>query len=63
MLAWPTTNSRVIAAGTVAHSSGRIGDSREMWENGEISYLNDAAEAAGLKAGTMLREALTRLVS
>jgi uncharacterized protein YunC (DUF1805 family) len=34
-----------------------------MWENGEISYLNDAAEAAGLKAGTMLREALTRLVS
>jgi hypothetical protein len=55
--------ARGIAAGTVAHSSGRIGDSRDMWENGEISYLNEAAQAAGLKAGTMLREALTRLVS
>jgi hypothetical protein len=50
------------AAGTVAHESARIGDSRDMWENGVVSHLNAPARAFGLETGEPLRVALTRLV-
>ncbi|MEO8557523.1 MAG: hypothetical protein ABI439_00560 [Rhodospirillales bacterium] len=30
-------------AGAVSHDSGRIGDAMDMWNNGTISRLNDAA--------------------
>ena len=29
-----------IAAATVAHTSGRIGDAQDMWDNGVISHVN-----------------------
>ena len=54
---------RGVAAATVAHTSGRIGDSLDMWENGVLSHVNAAAQAAGLAPGANVRAALTKLVS
>jgi hypothetical protein len=53
--------ARGVGGGAVAHTSARIGDSADTWENGVISHLNAAALALGLKAGQPLRDALTRL--
>ena len=54
---------RGVAAGTVAHTSGRIGDSLDMWENGVLSHVNAVARQLGLSDGARVREALTKLVS
>ena len=54
---------RGVAAGTVAHTSARIGDSRDMWASGVISYVNSSARKLGLVPGTPLRIALTKLVA
>lgn len=54
--------ARGVPGGTVAHSSARIGDARDAWENGVISHLNAAARALGLEVGERLRPALRRLV-
>lgn len=53
--------ARAVAGGAVAHTSARIGDALDMWENGVISHLNAAALALGLRPGQPLREALTRV--
>ena len=55
--------ARDIAAGTVAHSTAKIGDSRDMWDHGVISYVNPVARGLGLAPGTRLRIALTALVA
>lgn len=55
--------ARGVAAGTIAHTSGRIGDSKDMWENGEVSHVNAAAEALGLEPGMQVHSALTSMVS
>ncbi len=52
-----------IAAGTVAHSSARIGDARDIYDNGVISRVNAAAAALGCVAGKPLRGVLAALVS
>jgi hypothetical protein len=52
-----------VAAATIAHTSGRIGDSRDMWDHGEISYANAAARALGLEPGRKVRDAVTALIS
>lgn len=54
---------RGIAAGTVAHTSARIGDARDCWENGVISCVNPRARELGCAPGTQLRAALTALLS
>src|SRR5512134_318771 len=54
---------RGVAAATVAHTSGRIGDSLDMWENGVLSHVNDVGRAAGLAPGARVRSTLTGLVS
>ena len=54
--------ARQIAAGTVAHTSARIGDSRDMWEHGVVSHVNASARSLGLAPGQGLRQALTALV-
>jgi hypothetical protein len=54
---------RGVAAGAVAHASARIGDSRDTWDNGVISYLNPAARVLGLKAGLRLSVALNELIA
>lgn len=51
-----------VAGGTVAHSSGRIGDSLDMWENGVLSHVNAKAKQLGLSKGARVRDALTRLI-
>jgi len=54
---------RGVAAATVAHTSGRIGDSMDMWENGVLSHVNAVGRAAGLEPGARVRSVLTHLVS
>ena len=54
---------RGVAAGTVAHTSGRIGDSLDMWENGVLSHVNEAGQSAGLARGAKVSTTLTELVS
>ncbi len=51
---------RGIAAGAVSHTSARIGDAADMWENGVISYVNAAAAALGYSPGGKLQDALLR---
>ncbi len=50
-----------IAAAAVAHTSARIGEARDTWENGVLSRVNEAASALGLRPGARLRESLSRL--
>jgi hypothetical protein len=52
-----------IAAGTVSHSSARIGDSADMWSNGVISHVNPAARKLGLTPGSSLRTMLIQIIS
>jgi hypothetical protein len=52
-----------VPAATVAHTSGRIGDAMDMWENGVLSHVNSAARQLGLNTGAQVREVLTRLTS
>jgi len=55
--------ARGVAGGTIAHTSGRIGDSADMWENGEISHVNAAAQSLGLKPGMGVRASLSKLIA
>lgn len=55
--------ARQVAAGTVAHTSARIGDAQDMWDCGVISHVNDAARALGLQPGQSLQAALRRLAA
>ena len=52
-----------VAAATVAHTSGRIGDSLDMWENGVLSHVNAVARELGLNNGDKVRDKLTKLVA
>src|ERR1700722_4382733 len=45
---------RAVPAATVAHTSARIGDARDMWDNGIISHVNNSAFKAGLRPGLKL---------
>ena len=63
IVALDTLQARGIPAGAVSHTSGRIGDSRDMWENGVISYVNAAARTLGFAPGARLRAALSKLIS
>jgi hypothetical protein len=50
--------ARGIAAGTIGHETGRIGDCRDMWDEGVISHANEIAIARGLKPGLRVKTAL-----
>lgn len=54
---------RGVAAATVAHTSGRIGDSLDMWQNGVLSHVNAVAVTTGLSVGAKVDATLTKLVS
>lgn len=47
-----------IACATVSHESARIGDAEDTWANGVISAVGRAAEAAGIRRGSSVREAV-----
>lgn len=46
----------------VACASARIGDAQDMWDNGVIAHVNEAAKSRGLAPGQGLQQALTTLV-
>ena len=52
-----------IAAGAVAHTSARIGDAQDAWDNGILSHVNAAARASGLAPGDRLGAALAGIVA
>jgi hypothetical protein len=54
--------ARGIAAGTVSHETARIGDSKDMWEEGVISHANSHAAKRGLVPGLRLKDALLAIV-
>ncbi|WP_433153051.1 hypothetical protein ACQPZ8_19425 [Actinomadura nitritigenes] len=51
-----------IAAAGVGHTSARIGDGPDTWENGVVSFVNERARALGLRPGLPLREQIVALV-
>ena len=55
--------ARNVAAGTVAHTSARIGDAQDTWDCGVISHVNQAARRLGFAPGQVLRAAVQRLVA
>ncbi len=54
--------ARGVAAGTVAHTTARIGDSRDTWASGVLSHVNPLARELGLEPGQRLCAALSDLV-
>lgn len=46
-----------VPAVAVSHMSGKIGQARDMWENGTVSHFNAAAQSLGIRAGLHVREA------
>lgn len=58
--ALPILDAKGIPAATVSHTSARIGDAADMWENGVISHVNAAARAGGLRPGGKLDDAVFR---
>lgn len=51
-----------IPAGTVSHTSARIGDAEDMWQHGVLSHVNAAAAIFGLKPGERLCDAVVKLL-
>jgi len=51
-----------VPAGTVSHSSARIGDAEDTWQHGVLSHLNAPALESGLKKGERLQDAVGRLL-
>ena len=52
-----------IPAGTVSHTSARIGDAPDLWESGFISHLNEAARGLGIEIGASLKDSLEKILS
>ncbi|HPR06025.1 MAG TPA: hypothetical protein PK620_03475 [Denitromonas sp.] len=49
-----------VIAATVSHDTACIGDGMDTWRSGRLSHLNTRAQAAGLRAGDMVTEAVER---
>ena len=52
--------SQGVAAATISHLSGRIGDVEDMWAHGVISHVNLLARAVGWRAGQSAQLAISR---
>lgn len=50
-----------VPAGTVSHTSARIGDANDTYTNGVLSHLNTAALSLGFSVGEKLNDAIVRL--
>jgi hypothetical protein len=53
---------RGVAAGTVSHTSARIGDAQDTWDHGVVSHVNESARALGVAPGQRLKDILLQLV-
>ena len=51
-----------VGGATISHISGRIGDARDMWDNGIISAVNKLASYLGLGVGDKVSQKLLTLV-
>ena len=54
---------RQVPAATVAHTSARIGDARDTWDNGVISHVNPTAQALGAALGQSVQQAVAQILS
>jgi hypothetical protein len=54
---------RDVPAGTVAHTSARIGDAPDTYANGILSYVNHAAKNIGINVGEKLELAIAHFLS
>ncbi len=54
--------ARGVPAGTVAHTSARIGDAQDAWDHGVVSHVNAAARALGFAPGDLLSVVLAKRV-
>ena len=45
-----------IAAATVSHNSARIGDSKDTYENGVITHVNNVSASLGISVGMAVKE-------
>lgn len=52
-----------VAAGAIAHTSARIGDANDMWENGIISSVNERGRDLGFLPGAGLKSAMLQFMS
>ena len=55
--------ARGVPAGAVAHTSARIGDAQDAWDNGVVSHVNAAARALGFAPGARLGAVLAERVA
>jgi len=53
---------RGMAAGTVSHTSARIGDAQDTWNHGVISHVNERARTLGLAPGQRLKDVQVQFV-
>lgn len=63
MAALQMLQARGVAAGTVSHTSARIGDAQDTWDCGVVSHVNEQARALGIAPGQRLKEVLGKLVA
>jgi hypothetical protein len=52
-----------IPAVGVAHTSARIGDGRDVWNNGVVSYVNQPAAIAGVRRGQSVVTAVAAIAA
>lgn len=48
-------DEQMVAGVSVAHTSARIGDGLDAWENGIVSYVNETARRWGIRTGAPLK--------
>lgn len=56
-------DARGIIGIAVGHDSARIGDGRDAWEHGVVSFVNETAAANGVRCGHPVKEEIERLLS
>jgi hypothetical protein len=59
----PTLDERGIAAATASADSAEIGNSRSIYRDGILSYVNETAAALGAKPGMSISDFVTALVA
>lgn len=58
VLALDMLEARGVPALAVSHTSARIGDAADLWDNGLVSVVNPAAAKAGMTVGQTVQAAL-----
>jgi hypothetical protein len=49
-----------IPAASISHLSARIGDAKDTWENGTVSFCNDLARGLGVLPSALVQAAVAR---